>query len=158
MGEKLKKMAGVDMVGVPYPGDGPIVTDLLGGHLKTGFLSGANAKKATETGRARMLAVASTKRSLLLPSVPTFAEAGLDGFDRESWGKLFVPTGTPPAVVAQIAREVTRIVNAADVQDRFASLGLVGTGGTPAATLQDVQSDYVYWVRLIKEFGLLAKP
>jgi tripartite-type tricarboxylate transporter receptor subunit TctC len=158
MGEKLKKVTGVEMVAVPYTGDGPILVDLLGGHLKTGFLSGSNAKKAAESGRARMIAVASTQRSPLLPSVPTFGEAGIEGFDRESWGKLFVPIGTPAPVVDKMARDVSQIVRRQDVQERFAGLGLVGKGGTPAETLQDVQADYVYWIRLIKEFGLLSKP
>lgn len=158
MGEKLRKLTSVDMMAVPYAGDGPILTDLLGGHLKTGFLSGANAIKATESGRARILAVASAKRSPLLPSAPTFAEAGIEGFERESWGKLFVPVGTPAPVIEQVARDVTRIVRSPQVQERFNSLGLVGTGGTPGQTLQEVQAEYVTWVRLIQEFGVPAKP
>ncbi len=158
MGEKLKKMTGAQMTAVPYNGDNPILTDLLGGHLKTGFLSGLNAKKAAETGRARIIAVASTKRSPLLPDAPTFLEQGIEGFDRESWGKVFVPVGTPEAIVDQLARDITRVVRSTDVQERFGRIGLVGSGGTAAETLKDVQADYVYWVRLIKEFGVLTKP
>lgn len=155
MGERLKKAANVQMTHVPYSGDNPILTDLLGGHLKTGFLSGVNAKKAAESGKARMIAVA--KRTPLLPSVPTFADGGIEGFDRESWGKVFVPAGTPQPVIDQFAREITRIVKTPEVQERFKNLGLVGTGGTAAETLRDVQGDYAYWVGLIKEFGMLAK-
>lgn len=158
MGEKLRKITGVDMVPVPYNGDGPIFSDLLGGHLKTGFLSGPTGKKAEDTGKARMVAVASAKRSPLMPAVPTFTEQGIEGFDRETWGKLFVPKGTPDAVVDKIARDVSKIMQGSDVQSRFATMGLVGVGGTSAQTQQDVQSDYVYWVRLIKEFGVLTKP
>ena len=158
MGEKLKKMTATQMTAVPYNGDTPILTDLLGGHLKTGFLSGLNAKKAAETGRARIIAVASAKRSPLLPDAPTFLEQGIEGFDRESWGKVFVPTGTPEAIVDQLARDISRVVRSKDVQERFSTIGLVGTGGTAAETLQDVQAEYVYWVRLIKEFGVLTKP
>lgn len=157
LGAKLKKAAGVEMVGVPYNGDGPILTDLLGGHLKTGFLSGMNAKKAAESGRARMLAITGVERSPLLPSVPTFAEQGLEGLDRGSWGKLFMPAGTPQPIIEQMARDVTRIVRSPDVQERFTALGLVGVGGTPSETLRDVQAEYAYWTRQIKEFGFLAK-
>lgn len=158
MGEKLKKVTGTQMTAVPYNGDNPILTDLLGGHLQTGYLSGLNAKKAAETGRARIIAVASAKRSALLPDAPTFLEQGIEGFDRESWGKVFAPTGTPAAIVDQLARDMTRVVRSKDVQGRFSGIGLVGTGGTPAETLNDVQGEYVYWVRLIKEFGVLSKP
>lgn len=158
MGEKLKKITGTQMTAVPYSGDNPILTDLLGGHLKTGFLSGLNAKKAAETGRVRIVAVASAKRSPLLPGVPTFLEQGVAGFDRESWGKVFAPAGTPAAVVDQVARDVTRVVRSKDVQERFNAIGLEGTGGTAAETLRDVQAEYVYWVRLTEEFGVLTKP
>ena len=158
LGEMLKKVAAVDMTGVPYNGDGPILADLLGGHLKTGFLSGSNAKKAADSGRARMLAIASAERSPLLPSVPTFAEKGYEGIDRGSWGKIFLPAGTPQPIVEQMARDVTHAVRLPDVQERFHALGLVGVGGTPHETLQDVQAEYAYWSRLIKEFGQLGKP
>ncbi|WP_326540880.1 tripartite tricarboxylate transporter substrate binding protein [Pseudorhodoferax sp.] len=157
MGERLKVATGIQMTHVPYAGDAPILNDLLGGHLATGFLSGLNAKKAQDTGKARMLAVASRERSPLLPQVPTFAEAGVAGFDRQSWGKLFVPAGTPQAVVERIAADVARIVTLPEVQQRFATLGLIGTGGTPADTLREVQDDHAYWVNLIKEFGALGK-
>lgn len=157
MGEKLKKVTGVQMTAVPYNGDNPILVDLLGGHLKTGFMSGVMAKKAAETGKARIIAVASAKRSPLLPNAPTFLEQGIEGFDRESWGKVFAPIGTPKAVIDQVARDVTRVVRSKDIQDRFSVIGLVGTGGTAAETTMDVQGEYVYWVRLIKEFGVLTK-
>lgn len=158
LGEMLKKAAGIQMTAVPYNGDNPIMVDLLGAHLKTGFLSGQNAKKAAETGKVRILAVTSGKRSPLMPTVPTFQEAGLEGFDRESWGKIFAPQGTPGPIVEQIARDVTQIVRAADVQSQFGLLGFVGMGGTPAETLKEVQAEYVSWIRLVREFGVLSKP
>lgn len=156
-GEMLARQAGTQMTGVPYNGDNPILADLLGGHLKTGFLSGLNAKKAAETGKARIIAVASAKRSPLLPNAPTFLEQGVEGFEREAWGKMFVPVGTPNAIIEQIARDVTAIVRTNDVQERFAVLGMLGVGGTPAETLKEVQSDYVYWLSQIKRFGVLTK-
>ncbi|RCW69467.1 tripartite tricarboxylate transporter substrate-binding protein [Pseudorhodoferax soli] len=157
MGERLKATAGVQLTHVPYAGDAPILNDLLGGHLPTGFLSGLNAKKAEETGKARMLAVASRERSPLLPQVPTFAEAGVPGFDRQSWGKLFVPAGTPQATVERIAADVGRILGLPEVRQRFATLGLIASGGTPADTLRDVQEDHAYWVALVRDFGQLGK-
>nr|WP_145552337.1 tripartite tricarboxylate transporter substrate binding protein [Variovorax boronicumulans] len=157
LGERLKATTGVQLTHVPYAGDAPMLNDLLGGHLATGFLSGLNAKKAQDTGKARMLAVASRERSPLLPEVPTFAEAGVPGFDRQSWGKLFAPAGTPPATVERIAADVERVLALPEVRQRFATLGLVASGGTPAQTLRDVQGEHAYWVDLVKEFGQLGK-
>lgn len=151
MGEKLQKVTSTQMTGVPYNGDGPILTDLLGGHLNTGFLAGLNAKKAFDTGRIRIIAVASAKRSPLLPDVPTFLEQGVEGFDRESWGKVFAPAGTPQAVIDQVARDITIAVRSKDVQESFSGIGLVGTGGTAAEALKEVQADYAYWKQMIKE-------
>ncbi len=157
MGEKLKTLSGAQMTAVPYNGDGPLSIDLLGGHLKLGFLSGLNAKKASDTGKARIVAVASATRSPLLPNVPTFLEQGFEGFDRDTWGLVFAPAGTPAAIVDQIARDLTRVVRSREVQERFADMGLVATGGTPAEAAQDVQREHDYWVGMVKEFGVLNK-
>lgn len=157
MGEKLKKVTGINMTPVPYNGDNPILVDLLGGHVTTGFVSGSNAVKAEEMGKARILAVASAKRSPLLPNAPTFLEQGIEGFERESWGRIFAPAGTPQPIVTQIARDISAVVRTPDVQRQFGKSGLVSAGGTPEETLKDVQAEYVYWVRLIREFGILTK-
>jgi len=158
MGEKLKKVTGVQMTAVPYSGDGTILTALLGGHLHTGFLSGLSAKRAVELGRARIIAVTSAQRSPLLPDAPTFLEQGVEGFDRGSWAKAFAPAGTPAVIVDKLARDISSVVQSKDVQERFQGLGLVGIGGTPAETLKDVQDEYANWVRLIEEFGAMSKP
>lgn len=158
MGEKLRSLSGAQLTAVPYNGDGPLTIDLLGGHLKAGFLSGLNAKKASETGKVRILAVASAERSPLLPDVPTFQEQGFEGFERDTWGLIFAPAGTPAAIVDQIARDITKVVRSKEVNARFADIGLVATGGTPAESLQDVQREQAYWTRTLKEFGVLSKP
>jgi len=158
MGEKLKKVGGVQMTAVPYNGEGPLFTALLGGHLHTGFVSGISAKRAVDLGRARILGVTSAQRSPLLPDAPTFLEQGIEGFERGSWGKVFAPAGTPAAIIDTLARDISRVVQSKDVQERFQGLGLIGIGGTPAETLKDVQEEYANWVRLIEEFGALSKP
>lgn len=157
MGEQLKKSQSIEMVHVPFNGDNPILTAILGGHVTTGFLAGVNAQKAQESGKARMVAVASAKRSPLLAQVPTFSEQGVPGFDRESWGVVFVPTNTPSDVIEKISSDVTRVVRSEDVQKRFQATGLVGAGGTPAQTQQAVQDDHAHWQRQIRDFGSLVR-
>ncbi|SEB24718.1 tripartite tricarboxylate transporter substrate binding protein [Variovorax sp. YR216] len=157
MGRRLERVSGVEMTHVPFTGDATILTALLGGHIKMGFLSGTGARKSLDSGRVRGLAVASAERSPLMPDVPTFKEQGFVGFDRESWGMLFAPAGTPDAVVNQIARDVDRIVKQNDVAQQFLGFGLGAKGGTPAEARRIVQDDFSYWSRLIEEFGALAQ-
>lgn len=157
LGERLKKTSGVDMTHIPYAGDGPMLSDLLGGHLKTGFLSAASAKKALATGKVRALAVASPQRSPLLPDVPTFAEAGIRGMDRESWQVLFAPAGTPKAIVDQLARDVGTVLEMPAVRKQYDDMAVNAKGGTPAETQKLVVNDYRYIESLVKEFGDLSK-
>ncbi|WP_326540567.1 tripartite tricarboxylate transporter substrate binding protein [Pseudorhodoferax sp.] len=156
LGEKLARASRVPMTHVPYAGEAPILTALMGGHVMTSFVSGIGARKLAETGKARMLAVASRSRSPLLPGVPTFLELGYAGFDRSSWAMVFAPAGTPAGVVEQAARDIDRIVQQPDIQQRFAALGMEARGGAPADALRELQEDHAYWVALVKDFGALA--
>jgi tripartite-type tricarboxylate transporter receptor subunit TctC len=156
-GERLSRDSKVPMNHVPFAGEAPILTALMGGHVQTGFVSGLGAKKVAESGRARMVAIASPTRSKIAPEVPTFQELGLEGFDRTSWVMLLAPAGAPDAVVKQIAKAVDDVVKKPDVQKRFLELGVEPAGGTPADALNRLQGDYAYWNKLIKEFGVLAK-
>lgn len=157
MGERLKRLSNADLTHIPYAGDAPIMTALMGGHVRTGFLSGAGARRAVDTGKVRVLAVASAQRTPLMPDVPTFAEQGFRGFERESWGMLMAPAATPSAVIDQVARDIDRIVRMPDVQQRLGAMGLGAKGGTAAFAQQELQADFSYWSKLVEEFGVLAK-
>jgi len=157
LGEQLKKLTSVSMTHVPYNGEGPVLNDLIGGHIKTGWLSGLGTKKAIASGKVRALAVASRSRSPLLPEVPTFAEQGLEGFDRDSWLRVFAPAGTPQAIVDQLAQDASAALRQSDVQEQFAALGVTAAGGSPAETHREVQADLAWWKRLVDDFGVLSK-
>jgi tripartite-type tricarboxylate transporter receptor subunit TctC len=157
MGERLKRISKVEMTHIPFAGDAPILTALMGGHVRTGFLSGSSARRSVDTGKVRVIAVASATRTPLMPEVPTFAEQGFAGFDRESWGMVLAPVSTPKPVVDQIARDIDRIVRQPDVQQRFMAMGLMAKGGSAADAQREVQIDLAFWTRLIEEFGALAQ-
>lgn len=150
-GERLNKLSGLNMVAVPYNGDAPMATHLLGGHLTAGFISGATAKKLEETGKVKVLAQSFKKRSPLFPNVPTFAELGYKDMDRGTWGRVFMATGTSPEIAAKFAADVNEVLATKEVQERFAALSLDPGGGTPQETLRDLQSDYAYWSARVKE-------
>lgn len=156
LGERLKKAMQVPIVHVPYAGENPAMTDLVGGHLKLSWLSGLSAKKTMAMGKVRPLAVASPVRTPFLPEVPTFKELGLEGFDRETWVRMFAPSGTPTDIVEQLSRDIAQVLKMPDVQEQFATLGGTARGGTPAETRHEIELDLVWWKGLIADFGVLG--
>lgn len=157
MGERLAKAGNLQMTHVPYAGEAPIVTALMGGHVKSGFISGIGARKVIDSGKGRIVAVAGAQPSVLFPDNPTFAQLGYTGFDRSSWAMFFAPKATPPAIVEQIAQDVDRILKQPDVRKRFLELGVEPGGGTPQDAANEVRLDFAFWNTLISEFGTLSK-
>lgn len=147
MGERLNKLSGANMVAVAYAGDAPMSVHLMGGHLNAGFSSGANAKKLAESGKVNLLAQSFPYRSPLFPNVPTFRELGYEDMDKGTWGRIFLPAGTPDAIASKYATDIRQILAMKDVREKFDGLSLVPGGGTPAETLKELQSDYAYWQR-----------
>ena len=156
-GELLKHEAGIDIIHVPYAGEGPNLNDLMAGHLSSSFVSAMGARKADQSDRVRMLAVATMERSPLLPNVPSFAELGYRGIDMESWAGFFVPVGTPPAVIEKIAVDVQKVLAMSDVGERFNAIGLVPAGESPHELGRRVESDKAYWTKAIKDTGIKVK-
>ena len=129
--ELFKIAAGMDAVHVPYKGPAEALTETVSGRIQFMFAPPGPALPFIRDGRLLAIAVGSAQRSLLLPQVPTVAEAGLPDFEYDLWIGLFAPAGTPRPVVHQLNREVTRIVNLADLKERLANQGLVHKAITP---------------------------
>ena len=106
----FEHMAGVELTPVHYRGGAPLVTDLLGGHVQTGFVSLTLVAQHVKAGRLRALGVGSARRSAQLPDVPSIAEAALPGYDAVVWFGLFAPRATPPQIVAKVNADVQRIL------------------------------------------------
>src|SRR5207237_3648446 len=106
--ELFKSRAGIDLVHVPYKGNGPATTDLLGGQVSAMFLQYAVAKPYVDAGKLRILATPSGRRSPAMPDVPTMAESGLPGFDVQPWFGVVAPAGTPAAIVQKLHDEIAR--------------------------------------------------
>ncbi len=120
--EVLKDMAGMDMPHLAYKGGGPAMADLMGGHIQALLISSTLAVPQAAGGKVKALAVTSDKRLAQLPNVPTFAEAGFPDFKPQQWTGLFVPAGTPPAIVARIHGEFAKALKAPDVAARMSDL------------------------------------
>lgn len=142
-------MSGVDMVHVPYKGSAPALVDLIGGQIQIMFDTAASCLPHIKSGKQRALAVASAKRSTALPTVPTLAESGLDGFDIASWFGLMAPAGTPPDIVGRIQVEVVKMLATAETQKQLGLMGAEPVGNTPAQMNQQIAAE-------VKRFGALA--
>jgi tripartite-type tricarboxylate transporter receptor subunit TctC len=152
--EMLKRMAGIDMVHVPYKGTAPAVTDILAGNVSLMFNSMPSVLPQVEAGRLRGIAVGSAKRSPAAPAIPTVAEAGLPGFDYVTWYGLFAPSGTPRDIVNRLHAQVVKILADPELAQRFAGQGAEPQSTTPEQLAQYRRSEFERWRKLIAELKL----
>ncbi len=156
-GEMLRIDNKIDIVGVPYKGNGPALNDLLGGQISMFFDVITTSLPHIRTGKLRALAVTSAKRSALLPEVPTMIESGLAGFDVAGWYLMVAPAGTPPDIVALLNAEINDAIRHPDVGGRLASQGVEWVGGTPEQAEQFVRSEMARWSKFVKASGMKAE-
>jgi tripartite-type tricarboxylate transporter receptor subunit TctC len=155
-GELLKITAKIDLLHVPYKGAGPVMPDLLGGHVAMFFSGMPPAMPHVLAGKLRALAVTTAKRSPAVPEVPTMQESGMPGFDISNWFAYFVPAGTPAEVIAKLNAEANRALKLQDVRDKLASVGAEVVGTSPQELEKFVQSESAKFAKLIKASGAKA--
>jgi hypothetical protein len=154
--ELFKSMAGVDFVHVPYKGANGI-TDLIAGAVQITFAGPPQTMPHVRAGRLRALAATSAKRAAVAPSLPTIAEAGLPGYEVESWYGALVPGGVSPARVQQLADAINRALAAADVREKLSVAGLDARGSTPPEFATVIRDDIAKWTRVVREAGIKAE-
>ena len=152
--EYLATETGMKLQHVPYKGNGPALTDLLGGHIKIMFVPVPVALGNIRAGTLRALAITSAKRISLLPDVPTVAESGVPGFEVALRYGLAAPAGTPPAIIARLNKELNAALAAEDVKTRLATEGAEALPGTPEAYAADIASEEKKYGGLVKKLGL----
>jgi tripartite-type tricarboxylate transporter receptor subunit TctC len=145
---------GFFMVGIPYRGGGPMMTDLLGGQIPLMFINQDVALQHVKVGKLRALAVTSLQRNPLYPDVPTVAESGFPGFSALSWSGLSVPAGTPAAVVDRLEAEMGRIMASAAIKQRMESVGFVVPVQGSRAYTGFVKEEVERWTQVIKSAGI----
>jgi tripartite-type tricarboxylate transporter receptor subunit TctC len=155
--ELLKLRAGIEMVHIPYPGGGQAVQSLLSGTVEVASLATPQALPQVQAGRMKALALTGRERWPELPNLPTMVEAGLTGAVAETWQGLFVPAGTPDAIVDRIARETTSVLQQPDVIAKFRQVGLVVTGKGPDALRARLADEVPRWKEVIVKAGLKAE-
>lgn len=155
-GEMFKTMAGIQMTHVPYKGNGPVLQDLLAGHVDLHFgLAGAMLPHIRD-GKLKAIAVTTEKRVEALPDVPTIAESGYPDYEINSWQGMYAPAGTPKEIIAKINGEVVRMVKSPELQQLLAKEGATPVGSTPEAFAKHVASEIRKWEKVAKESGARA--
>jgi tripartite-type tricarboxylate transporter receptor subunit TctC len=152
--ELLRTMTGINLVHVPYKGTGPALTAMLAGEVHVQLIGVSSVVPYMKSGRMRALAVSGNKRSAALPEVPTVAESGVPGYAFDVWYGLLYPAGTGRAIIAGTNREVNRILRSPAVTQRFASIGLEPSGGTPEAFARQLREETAKWRKVVKEAGI----
>jgi len=152
-GELFKSMAGINIVHVPYRGSGPALNDLLGGQVPIMFPNMPGTIQHVQTGRLRVLAVNSLKRSPLLPDVPTIAESGVPGYEASTWFGVLAPAGTPTDVVDRLNVEIGRVLSAPELTDHFGKEGAVAVGGTPEQFRVFIKAEIEKWGTVVRASG-----
>ncbi len=149
-GELFKQLTGTFITHIPYRGSGPAVQDLLAGTVDLHITTPASVVSHIKSGRLRGLAVTSPRRLASLPDVPSPTEAGLKGYDLDSWFALYAPAGTPPAVVQQLNAEVNKILQMPEVRKKAEDSGTSVEAFTPAQLGEFTRKELDYWGGVIK--------
>ena len=155
-GELFKSMAKIDLTHVPYKGGGLSTTALLSGEVTMTFNTMLTSINLVKSGRLRPLGVTGTRRSPLMPQLPTIAEAGIPGYESSTWYGLVAPAGTPKESIAKLHGAVVRTLGLPEVRTQLVSQGADPVGNTPAEFAAVIRADTAKWAQVIKASG--ARP
>src|SRR6185295_19376618 len=151
--ELMKSMAGFSAIHVPYKGSAPALTDLLAGNVALLFDSIPSSLPHVRAGKLKGIAVAASRRSPVLPDLPTLSEAGLTGFAADSWFGIMVPAGTPKDIIAKLNADVIKALDSSEVKDIITKQGGEVKGSSPEQMAAQIRSDREKWGRVIRESG-----
>jgi len=151
--ELFKTTAKLDMVHVPYKGSAPAITDVVAGHVPIMFDSTIAIVPQIKAGKVRAIAIASAKRSSVLPDVPTFEESGMKGFESYAWYGFLAPAKTPPDVIAKLNAAALKVMKGPEWQKVLAETGSENVGETPEQFGAFIKAEAVKWAKVVKESG-----
>jgi len=156
-GELFQSLTKTKMVHIAYKGAAPALTDLMAGQVQVMFGTLLAAVPLVKNGRVRPIAVTGEKRTVALPSVPTFAEAGMSTYDAVSWNAMLTPSGTPVEIVNRLSAELVKIVRDPVVLERLTGDGVVGTGSTPQEAAAYLKAEHAKWGKVVRDAGIAGK-
>jgi tripartite-type tricarboxylate transporter receptor subunit TctC len=155
-GMMFQGMTGTRMVHVPYRGENLVLNDMIGGHVDVFFGNIAAGGPPFRDGRVKILALADTHRSPMLPEIPTTAEAGLPGLVSTGWFALAAPPKTPPPLASEIAKAAVETIKMPDVQAKFRAASVEPVGNSPAEMAAFVAEESRRWSDIIKKNNIVV--
>jgi tripartite-type tricarboxylate transporter receptor subunit TctC len=156
-GATLAHWAKIDLLHVPYKSAPPAIQDLLAGRVSMMFNDFTTSLPHVQAKTMRALAVTRIKRSSLFPELPTMDEAGVDGFDMDSWAGVFAPAKTPAAIVTQLNTELRKIIDSAEVKAKLRNAGFEAFSSSPQELDEFVKVQLAKWGKMIKDAGIQAE-
>ncbi len=144
----------LDVVHIPYKGDGPLSIDLLGGRVQFAIATPGAAAPQVKEGKLRVLATLLPSRSPLLPEAPTMAEAGMKGLSITPWGGVFGPKGMPREIADRLSKELIVLLQRPEVRDAFQKLAFEPRGSTPEELAAFTKEQLAIWRRVVAEVGI----
>lgn len=155
--ELLQSQSKVQLTHIPYKGNAPALTDLLGGQIDFMFTTPDAFLSMAKSGKVRMIGIANEQRIAVAPDVPTFKEQGLGDFNASTWAGIVAPAGTPPQITKRISEEVAAILKTPEVKTKLDAIGFVPVGSTPKEFESFVDSETKRWGAVIRANNLTAE-
>jgi tripartite-type tricarboxylate transporter receptor subunit TctC len=152
--ELFKSMAGVNIVRIGYKGGGPALIDTLAGQVEMMLVTPASGSGHIKSGRLRPLGITSEQPSPLFPGMPTVASQGLAGFEQSSKVGVYAPAKTPAATIDRLNQEFVKVLNRADIKEKFREMGLDPAGSTPQEFASVMKSEMTRIGKLMKDAGI----
>ena len=152
--ELFNIVAGTKMLHIPYKGSGLVVTDLIGGQIQLSFQTPVAVISHIRAGKLRAIAISGENRFAVLPQVPTFAEAGLPGYDYKGWFGILAPAGTPKEIVNKMSAELTKILRTADMKEKLLNQGMDPLMLTPDEVSALIKVDLAKYARIVKSANI----
>ena len=153
----LKQAAGIDFTMIPYKGDAPAITDMMGGQVNLLFINSAAAVPQVNSGKLRALAVTGKSRNPSLPEVPTMIQSGYPSVVVESWVGISGPAKIPDAIVTKLNKAVNNVLATTEVKGRLFALGMVPAPGTPAEYQNYMSDEVAKWSAVVKAGNIRAE-
>jgi len=155
-GELFKLRTGVEMTLINFKGTGPAVIGLFSGQTELMFSTAPPVMPHVKSGKLRALAITASKRSPLMPELPTVAEAGVPGFEALGWNGFLAPARTPAPIVARLNQEISRILSLPDVRERYANAGIEPVGASADAFGALIRTELEKWAQVVRDAKLRA--
>ena len=154
--ELFKNLTGTDIVHVPYKGGGPALAAILGGEADLSFLGVVPVVPYVKAGKMRALGITSTRRSPILPALPTIAESGVPGYEFASWYGVLAPAGTPASIITALNTAIVKAMHTSDLAERISREGADIIASSPAQFDAHIKAELVRWAKVVKAAGLHA--